>query len=103
MTELKPSRPFEERFLDGYERSQLSQEVQKVKPCRFRAAAQVRNLGSGRFPCPWRARRPDENDQNAETQPTRTAADPAPAPESSSLINEASPPTFGNRRTSRDR
>jgi soluble lytic murein transglycosylase-like protein len=35
MTELKTSRPFQERFLDGYDRSQLRQEVQKVKPKRF--------------------------------------------------------------------
>jgi hypothetical protein len=32
MTEPKTSRPFQERFLDGYDRSQLRQEVQKVKP-----------------------------------------------------------------------
>jgi soluble lytic murein transglycosylase-like protein len=31
-SELKTSRPYQERFLDGYERSQLRQEVQKVKP-----------------------------------------------------------------------
>src|SRR5579884_1875214 len=35
MTDLKTSRPFQERFLDGYDRSQLRQEVQKVKPKRF--------------------------------------------------------------------
>jgi len=35
MTELKTSRPFQERFLDGYDRSQLRQEVQKVKPKRL--------------------------------------------------------------------
>ena len=35
MTELKTSRPFQERFLDGFDRSQLRQEVQKVKPKRF--------------------------------------------------------------------
>ncbi len=35
MAELKTSRPFQERFLDGYERSQLRQVVQKVKPRRF--------------------------------------------------------------------
>ena len=35
MTELKTSRPFQERFLDGYDRSELRQEVQKVKPKRF--------------------------------------------------------------------
>lgn len=35
MSELKTSRPFQERFLDGYDRSQLRQEVLKVKPKRF--------------------------------------------------------------------
>lgn len=32
MTEPKTTRRFEERFLDGYDRSQLRQEVRKVKP-----------------------------------------------------------------------
>src|SRR5712692_1084863 len=32
MGEVKTSRPFRERFLDGYDRSQLREEVQKVKP-----------------------------------------------------------------------
>ncbi len=31
MNEIKTSRPFQERFLDGYDRSQLRQEVQKVQ------------------------------------------------------------------------
>src|SRR5436309_1074682 len=31
MAEIKTSRPFQERFLDGFDRSQLRQEVQKVK------------------------------------------------------------------------
>jgi len=35
MTELKTSRPFQERFLDGFDRSQLRQEVEKVKPSRM--------------------------------------------------------------------
>src|SRR5437868_1425737 len=35
MPEPKTSRPFQERFLDGYDRSQLREEVQKVKPKRF--------------------------------------------------------------------
>lgn len=35
MTEPKTTRPFQQRFLDGYDRSQLRQEVQKVKPSRF--------------------------------------------------------------------
>ena len=35
MDELRTSRPFEQRFLDGYGRSGLREEVQKVKPRRF--------------------------------------------------------------------
>jgi soluble lytic murein transglycosylase-like protein len=35
MAEPKTTRPFQQRFLDGYDRSQLRQEVQKVKPSRF--------------------------------------------------------------------
>ena len=35
MAQVKTSRPFRERFLDGYDRSQLREEVQKVKPKRF--------------------------------------------------------------------
>ena len=34
MGEVKTSRPFRERFLDGYDRSQLREEVQKVRPKR---------------------------------------------------------------------
>lgn len=36
MAKLTTNRPFQERFLNGYDRSQLRQEVQKVKPQRFR-------------------------------------------------------------------
>ena len=35
MTELKTTRPFRERFLDGFDRSQLREEVQKTKPRRL--------------------------------------------------------------------
>jgi len=35
MPEIKTSRPYQERFLDGYDRSELRAEVQKVKPKRF--------------------------------------------------------------------
>jgi soluble lytic murein transglycosylase-like protein len=36
MAELKTSRPFQERFLNGFDRSQLRQEVQMAKPRRFK-------------------------------------------------------------------
>jgi hypothetical protein len=35
MSELKTSRPYQERFLDGFDRSRLRQEVQATKPRRF--------------------------------------------------------------------
>jgi hypothetical protein len=35
MSDIKTSRPFQERFLDGFDRSQLRAEVQKVKPRRL--------------------------------------------------------------------
>jgi soluble lytic murein transglycosylase-like protein len=35
MAGLKTTRPFQQRFLDGFDRSQLRQEVEKVKPRRF--------------------------------------------------------------------
>jgi hypothetical protein len=35
MSDVKTSRPFQERLLDGFDRSQLRQEVQKVKPRRL--------------------------------------------------------------------
>ena len=37
MGELKTSRPFQERFLDNFDRSGLRQEVQAVKPRRFQS------------------------------------------------------------------
>ena len=36
MPEIKTSRPFRERFLNGFDRSELRQEVQAVKPARFK-------------------------------------------------------------------
>src|SRR4051812_24171758 len=35
MPEIKTSRPYQERFLDGFDRSKLREEVQKVKPKRL--------------------------------------------------------------------
>lgn len=35
MSEIETKRPFQERFLDGYDRSQLRREVQKVRPRRL--------------------------------------------------------------------
>jgi soluble lytic murein transglycosylase-like protein len=50
MNEPQTSRPFRERFLDGYDRSQLQKEVQRVKPKRqlsgFRKRAASWGLGA---------------------------------------------------------
>jgi len=35
MSEIKTNRPFQERFLDGFDRAQLREEVQKIKPRRL--------------------------------------------------------------------
>src|SRR5438552_13419428 len=35
-TDIKTTRPFQERFLDGYGRSELRTEVEKVRPKRFK-------------------------------------------------------------------
>src|SRR3954454_4221026 len=35
MSEIKTSRPFQQRFLNGFDRSELRQEVQSVKPKRL--------------------------------------------------------------------
>ncbi|MGZ5474872.1 MAG: lytic transglycosylase domain-containing protein [Thermoanaerobaculia bacterium] len=44
MAGLKTTRPFQQRFLDGFDRSQLRQEVEKVKPRRFQ---RLRNQSVG--------------------------------------------------------
>lgn len=46
MAELKTSRPFQERFLDGFDRH-LGEEVQKVKPRRWRRKTVTWALGAG--------------------------------------------------------
>jgi len=50
MTEPQTSRPFRERFLDGFDRSQLQTEVQRIKPKRtlsgFRKRAATWGLGA---------------------------------------------------------
>ena len=47
MTVPKTSRPFRERFLDGFDRSQLRQEVQKVKPKGFMSSVRKRSAAWG--------------------------------------------------------
>lgn len=46
MSEIKTSRPFQERFLDGYGRHELRQDIQKVKPSKFRKKTASWALGA---------------------------------------------------------
>jgi len=81
MDQPKTSRPFEQRFLDGYGRSELRQEVQKVKPSRFAGLrkkyatwALGASLAFGGLGVPMRMI------QNAESGKT-VAVNSAPAPQ----------------------
>jgi soluble lytic murein transglycosylase-like protein len=82
MDQPKTSRPFEQRFLDGYGRSELRQEVQKVKPSRFAGLrrkyatwALGASLAFGGLGVPMKMI------HDAETTGKATAANTAPAPQ----------------------
>jgi len=83
MEQPKTSRPFEQRFLDGYGRSDLRQEVQKVKPRRFAGLrkkyatwALGASLAFGGLGVPMKMI------HDAESTGKTPAANTAPAPES---------------------
>lgn len=82
MDQPKTSRPFEQRFLDGYGRSELRQEVQKVKPRRFAGLrkkyatwALGASLAFGGLGVPMKMI------QNAESTGRTPAVNTAPAPQ----------------------
>ena len=82
MDQPKTSRPFEQRFLDGYGRSDLRQEVQKVKPRRFAGLrkkyatwALGASLAFGGLGVPMKMI------QNAESTGKAAAVNTAPAPQ----------------------
>ena len=83
MTIPKTSRPFRERFLDGFDRSELQKEVQRVKPKRglsgFRKRAASWGLGAtlalGGLGIPLKM---GHSAGHAEPQPPQPAADTAP-------------------------
>jgi soluble lytic murein transglycosylase-like protein len=80
MSEVKTSRPFQQRFLDGYSRSELRQEVQKVKPRfaglrkKYASWALGATLAFGGMGVPMKMV------HDAQNKPT-AAADTAPAPQ----------------------
>jgi len=83
MTIPKTSRPFRERFLDGFDRSELQKEVQRVKPKRglsgFRKRAASWGLGAtlalGGLGIPLKM---GHSAGHAEPQPPQPAADASP-------------------------
>jgi soluble lytic murein transglycosylase-like protein len=84
MDQPKTSRPFEQRFLDGYGRSELRQEVQKVKPRRFAGLrkkyatwALGASLAFGGLGVPMKM---IQNAESTSTHAVNTARAPQPVP-----------------------
>ena len=85
MTEPQTSRPFRERFLDGFDRSQLQKEVQRVKPKRrlsgFRKRAASWGLGAtlalGGLGIPLKMGSFHQKSESAPPQPATPNATPA--------------------------
>lgn len=83
MNDVKTSRPFQERFLDGYSRSQLRWEVQNVKPRQFGSlpkkyatVALGVSLALGGIAVPLNLYR--SMDANGREAPPTTTGQPAP-------------------------
>jgi soluble lytic murein transglycosylase-like protein len=101
MSEIKTSRPFRERFLDGFDRSQLREEVQKVKPRRlsgmrrkFAGWALGASLALGGLGIPLKMGNMLQSaDANARRQPAATTEQPiertnAPSDTSSQIAGD---------------
>jgi soluble lytic murein transglycosylase-like protein len=97
MTEPKTSRPFQERFLDGFDRSQLRQEVQKVKPRRltglrrkYAGWALGASLALGGIGIPMKMgnmlQSADANARHRNPQPIEQPLQPAAQPDTSAQI-----------------
>lgn len=88
MDKPKTSRPFQERFLDGFERSQLRNEVQKVKPRRlsglrrkYAGLALGASLALGGIGIPLKVSNMLQSaDANAHGKPEATTETPMPLP-----------------------
>jgi soluble lytic murein transglycosylase-like protein len=88
MNELKTSRPFQERFLDGFDRSELRNEVQKVKPRRlsglrrkYAGWALGASLALGGIGIPLKVSNLLQSaDAKAHTNPEATVEKPVPDP-----------------------
>jgi hypothetical protein len=86
MSEIKTSRQFQERFLDGFDRSQLRREVQKVKPRRlsglrrkYAGWALGASLALGGVGIPLKVESMLQSaDANSSRQPGATAGQPQP-------------------------
>lgn len=95
MDQLKTSRAFEQRFLDGYGRSDLRQEVQKVKPSRFAGLrrkyatwALGASLAFGGLGVPMKIIHDSQNAMKTQ------AVKPAPATQEAQQPAQAQPPAI---------
>ena len=87
MDQPQTSRPFEQRFLDGYGRSELRQEVQKVRPRHFTALrkkyatwALGATLAFGGLGIPMKIVHDSENAMKTQVPKPPQAPEPASAP-----------------------
>ncbi len=88
MDKPKTSRPFQERFLDGFDRSELRNEVQKVKPRRlsglrrkYAGWALGASLALGGIGIPLKVSNLLQSaDSNAHRKPETTSGTPIPVP-----------------------
>ncbi len=88
MDKPKTSRPFQERFLDGFERSQLRNEIQKVKPRglsglrrKYAGLALGASLALGGIGIPLRVSNLLQSaDSNTHRKPETTTGTPMPVP-----------------------
>src|ERR1041384_6612373 len=95
--EIETKRPFQQRFLDGYDRHELRQEVQKVKPRRlsglrkkYASWALGGALAIGGMGIPLKVGKMLQDTQPAASEQQRPLAAASPEPEKATTIQIAS-------------
>src|ERR1044072_813425 len=95
MPEIKTSRPFKERFLNGFDRSELRQEVQAVKPQRFKGMrkkyatwALGASLALGGIGAPMKMIHDSAAAKTASDESPTPAAAPTPAPADEGIASD---------------
>jgi len=98
MPEPKTSRPYQERFLDGYDRHQLRQEVQKIKPSgrfsglrkKYTSWALGASLALGGLGVPMKMFSNAAGSAGKTAGQTASASTPAPIPVNSEIARDLS-------------